>query len=487
MQLKPTGSLRGVDASEEALASELARFYDDPVGFVYYAFHWGEGDLIGETGPDEWQLEYLTNLGNEIRNSSEEDGAIKIAASAGHGVGKSAAVAWIVLWFMTTRPNGRAVITANTQSQLSTKTWPELAKWHRCAINRHWFQWTATKFYHVLFMETWFASAIPWSENNSEAFAGLHADHVLVIFDEASAIADVIWEVAEGAMTTPGAMWLCFGNPTRVTGRFYDCFHKQNHRWKTYQIDGFKAKMTNKGQLQQWIDDYGDDSDFVRVRIRGQFPRQSSTQFIPRDIVVEAMGRRPDAISYKGTRPIIGVDVARFGTDQSVILVRQYCYVHPPEKYRELDTMELSGRVIDAYRKYGGNGVVCIDGVGVGAGVVDRLNQLGINVIDVQSAARATDPRTYANKRGELWGRMKDWLMSYGALPNDPELEEEISSVEYGLNNRLQIQLQTKEDMRKKGRHSPDVADALAYTFAYEEAMVFSNRVLRKPIKRVQW
>lgn len=399
----------------------------------------------------------------------------------------SALVCWLIIWFMSTRPNGRAVVTANTAGQLSGKTWPELSKWHRMSINRHWFCWTATKFYHVLFPEIWWAQAVPWSKDNSEAFAGLHAEHVMVVFDEASAIADVIWEVTEGAMTTPGAMWFCFGNPTRVTGRFYECFHKSSHRWQTYQVDARKARMTNQSQIEQWIEDYGDDSDFARVRIKGEFPRTASNQFIGADVVLEAMQRRCDPNIWKGQRPIIGVDVARFGSDMSIILIRQGAMMHPAQKFLGLDTAELSGKIVEEYRKYGNNAVVCIDGVGIGAGVVDRLNQLGLNTIDVQSAAKPLDGRTYSNKRAELWGKMKDWLMASGCLPKDKDLEDQIPALEYGLNNKLQIQLQSKEDIRKSGGKSPDVADALAYTFAYEEAVMFAKMAKARPVRRVQW
>lgn len=475
MELLPAGSLKIPTEFDKQLSNEYGRFYNDPLGFVQFNFHWGQGDLEKETGPDIWQKEYLVSLGNEItkRQTGELGTAIRMATASGHGIGKSAVVAWIIIWFMCTRPNPAIVVTANTQSQLSSKTWRELAKWHRRALNRHWFQWTATKFYHVLFQETWYASAIPWSESNPDAFAGTHETEVLMLFDEASSIADQIWETVTGAMTTPGACWLVFGNPTRTEGRFYQCFQPES-RWVKFKVDSRTAKVANIHEINEWIKEYGEDSDFVRVRILGEFPRMSATQFIPTDVVHEATKRRVDSTQYNSQRPIIGVDVAGYGGDQSVIVVRQGSYVHPAMKWREIDTMELSSHVVDACRKFGQQSVACVDGIGMGAGVVDRLNHMGINVIDVQSSARPIDPRTYVNKRAELWGKLKDSLITSLCIPDDKELKEQLCTLQYALNKKLQIQLQSKTEIRSS-KGSPDVADALAYTFAYEEAAIFAR------------
>lgn len=488
----PTGSLKQITKVDKELADALGEYKNNPYGFVKFAYHWGEGELAGQDGPDVWQTEFLKRLGEELDKRESEDineiirTSVRMAVASGHGVGKTAMVAWIVHWFITTRPNSSIIVTANTAAQLSTKTWRELAKWHRRLINRHWFQWTATKFYHVLQPETWFAAAIPWSKDNSDAFAGTHEDRgVLVIFDEASSIDDIIWDVVQGAMTTHGAVWIAFGNPTKNEGSFYDCFQK-NSRWINYQVDSRKAKVANISELEAWIEEYGEDSDFVRVRILGQFPRLSENQFISADVVVEASRRRVDLSSQQHIRAIIGVDVAGFGGDQSIIQVRQGNYAYPAQKFREIDTMELSGLIVDTYRRFGSNAVVCVDGVGMGAGVVDRLNQLGLTVIDVQSASKPMDARTYCNKRAELWGKMKDWLLTGGAIPSDKELIDQLCSLQYGLNKRLQIQLQSKLELRKT-KGSPDVADALAYTFAYDEMQSLSRSSRKRPVQQVIW
>jgi hypothetical protein len=288
---------------------------------------------------------------------------------------------------------------------------------------------------------------------------------VLVIYDEASGIHDQIWEVTEGAMTTAGAMWVAFGNPTKNTGRFRECFGKFKHRWITRQIDSREAKQASLTQIQQWVDDYGEDSDFVRVRVRGVFPRAGSNQFIGADIVENC--RNYTAEGYEGLERLLGVDVARFGDDQSVILKRQGRKVFAPVKFRSLDTMALASKVVEEIDNYRPDAVF-IDGVGVGGGVIDRVKQLrpDANIIDVVAGSSANDTAKYFNKRAEMWGLVRDYLKVGAELPPDNELLEELQAVEYGFSPKQQIQIEKKEDMKARGLSSPDVADALCLTFA---------------------
>ena len=467
-----------LEGAETLRASRLGRYHRDPLGFVKWAFPWGEegGPLANHKGPEKWQADVLTRIGEGLRAGK---GPVRIAVASGHGVGKSALVAWLLLWAMATQPSTRGVVTANTETQLKTKTWAELGKWHRLALSHNWCDLGASALVSAL-PETEQGGRIdmvPWAAHNAEAFAGLHnkGSRVLLVFDEASAIADPIWETAEGALTDAGTeiVWVAFGNPTRTNGRFFECFNRFRKRWLTQQADSRKVTLTDKRQLARWVADYGEDSDFVRVRVRGRFPRAGTMQFIGGDLVEAAMARLPDPAAERRQPLVMGVDVARFGDDRSVIFLRKGrdARSYAMEKHRGLDLMTLAGRVAEraAAEQVA---AVFVDEGGLGAGVVDRLRQLGVPHvfgINFGGAAAAWDaagakPR-YANKRAEIWGSVKDWL-AQGCLPDDPELGADLTGVEYGFNAKGEIQLEKKDDMKKRGLASPDIADALALTFA---------------------
>lgn len=455
---------------EEMLISDIASFHDDPCGFVIYAFPWTEGE-----GPDQWQRDFLLSIGEQIKNGKSAAEAIRFATAAGHGVGKSALVAWLILWAMSTRPHLAGVVTANTARQLADKTWRELSIWHKRAINAHWFRMAATKFYQSNHPDTWFVSAVPWTKERPEAFAGLHAKDVLVIYDEASAIDDVIWDTTEGAMTTPGAMWFAFGNPTRNTGRFRECFGKFRHRWTTAKIDARTAKMANNIQINQWIEDYGVDSDFVRMRVTGDFPKGSVTNLIPLDRVEAAIACKLPAL-YKNPAPVIfGVDPAWMGGDRSVIVMRQGIYARELWQGREIDTLKLSS-IVAQYAQEHRPDAVFVDQTGIGAGVVDQLRSLGCNPTGIPFSGAAIDAVRFINKRAEMWWELKEWLASDVCLqPGEKSQSDWISDLvgpEYLYTPTGKIQLESKADMRSRGLASPDLADALALTFAAPVARI---------------
>jgi len=451
------------------LAENIGQFYADPLGFVLFVYPWGQKDTIlaDFDGPDDWQVAVLKDIRDHLLSGKpyESLGALLEAVASGHGVGKTALVSWIIQWFISTRPHPQIVVTANTETQLSTKTWRELSKWHKLLINKEWFTWTATKFYQSDNPETWFASAIPWSVDRAEAFAGTHERDVLMIFDEASAIPDPIWETAEGAMTTPGAIWIAFGNPTKNTGRFRECWGKFKHRWKTYQVDSRTAKMAEKEQIDRWVADYGEDSDFVRVRVRGVFPRAGNMQFIGQDIVDAAV--RYKAEGYENFPKILGVDVARHGEAQTVLQVRQGRKAFPSSKYRGLNTMDVASRVSEKINEEDPD-YVFVDGAGVGGGVVDRLRQLGHrNIIEVNGGGSPNDKGRYRFARDEWWGNTKDWLKGGAEIPSDNELLYDLTGPEYSFTAHGQLAIEPKDSMKKRGLASPDCADALTMTFAH--------------------
>lgn len=465
----PKSALKNMSTTDLQLAETFVGFYADPYSFVKFSFPWGEqGTVLEHEVIDVWQEEFLKELGELVwqQVKSGEVGiseVIRMATATGHGVGKSTVVAWIILWFITTRTGVSSVVTANTATQLNTKTWRELNKWHKLFIAKHWFTWTATKFYRNE-DATQAVNAIPWSEKNPEAFAGTHENEVLIIFDEASSIVDIIYETVEGAMTTGRCIFLLFGNPTRNDGKFRECFGKQRHRWKTKQLDSRTARKTNKEEIQRWIEDYGEDSDFVRVRVKGQFPRASTTQFIAGDIADAAIKRELRPEEYRYAPVVVGVDVARFGDDQSVIAVRQGLKLLSVEAYRELTTMRLASLVAMKIHEVTADAVF-VDGVGIGAGVVDRLRQLGHDVVDVVASEAPMDKK-YFNKRAEMWGEMREWLKN-ADIPPDQGLFDDLTGPEYGFSDKAErIQIEKKEDMKSRGLPSPDKADAVALTFS---------------------
>lgn len=479
---------------DELLAADMGRFYADPLGWVMYAYDWGNDpslqlvklqspwDLLydSEYGPDAWACEFLDEIGRQVKGRNFDGShAVKPqrhAVVSGHGIGKSAISAWIVGWLMATRPMCKGTVTAGTATQLSTKTWAEVAKWNRKSIVGHWFEVGtgrgSMKMYHREYPESWFASAQTCRPEDSEAFAGQHAadSTSFYLFDEASQIDHKIWDVSEGGLTTGEPMMFVFGNPTRNTGAFFECFNADRARWTTRQIDSRTVQVTNKIEHAEWIAKHGEDSDFVRVRVRGVFPRASSMQFIARDLVDSAMARIPETTAMGKRTAAVGVDVARFGDDKSVIRTRigRDGSTWASKEYRGIATMQLAAQVANHIRQLRATGlrvVTFVDGGGVGGGVVDRLRELGYDVIEVQFGAKAADSRMYANKRAEMWGRMKEWLAT-GCLDKHDALATDLTAVEYSFRTDDTILLEPKEVMKRRGLASPDDADALACTFA---------------------
>ena len=449
---------------EEQLANKIAEFYGDMESYVRYAFPWGEkgGPLEGHDGPDVWQLEQMHSIAKHIHDDPLK--ILRDATASGHGIGKTAQVAWIILWLMSTRPHISGQVTANTWPQLKTKTWRELAVWHKRAINKHWFKWTETRFSHIDHPETWYFYPIANSEHNSQSFAGQHEKHAVTIYDEGSEIPDSIWEVTNG-IKDPRFMWFVFGNPTQNTGAFKECFGRLRGRWTTRNVDSRTCKMPDKAELQADVDEYGEDSDRVRIRIRGMFPRLGDAQFISSEVVANAIKR--NATVPFGTPKIMGVDVARFGPDQTVFARRHGRKLEPLLKFRGLNTMQVAARIIEEKRKNNID-IIMIDGVGLGAGVVDRCRQLGHEVIEVLSGTFPDNENkdVVYNKRAEMWYRMRDWLDT-AEIPDDAELDADLTGIRNTFDTKHRIQMEKKSDMKKRGLASPDCGDALALTFSY--------------------
>lgn len=451
---------------DREIEKRISEFFYDPLGYVYYAFEWGVPPLEEIGGPDEWQKDILHAIGHNLKAQDQGDKLpVKIAVSSGHGIGKSALMCWIILWWMSTRPNSPVVVTANTGDQLETKTWRELSVWHQRAINAHWFEHTATTFYAKEEKKLWKANALVWNEDRPAAFAGTHdrsGAGVLYLFDEASEIPYIIFETAEGAMTDPGACWLMFGNPTEPSGPFYDAF-KKNSPWITRKIDSRTCALPNKALIKQWQDVHGEDSDFFRIRVRGEFPRQSASNFIGIEMVEKAMARDEADVSDEGPK-ILGVDIARSGTNFNVAVLRQGRVVKGIWEWQAPDTTQTCERIVALERELSPDAII-IDGGGVGGGVIDRLrSERNLTIIDVNGGERASDPERFANKKSEMWSMMKDFI-HHGKLPRDEGLKRELVAVSYDIDRKNRLVIASKKEVFKTLRASPDKADALSLTF----------------------
>ena len=475
---------------EKELAENVARFYADPVGWVMFSYPWGQAllpdgspnPLAKKKGPEPWQKKLLLAATKHVRDnllyeSWDMDRLVwRSAIASGHGVGKSAVVAWIIQWLMSTRRDTRIAVTANTANQLETKTWPELGKWHKLLINRHWFEWTSTTYYFRQYSEdqrkNYMANALTVSEDNTEAFAGLHneAGTVCVIFDEASGIFAKLWEVAMGALTDGEGFFFAFGNPTDPESEFAACFDKDKYAdmYYTAHVDSRDVSHTNKAALADIIKRYGEDSDEVKVRIKGQFPNQAYNGFIGRETLDIALER--EVIYDPGAAIIMAIDGARYGPDKNVIRVRQGrdARSRPPIIIPgKLSNTQLARIIAIEADKIRPDAIV-MESVGPTVGVIDILRDRGYKVVEVHPGAPASNKLIYDRVRDEMWHEMRDWIVDEGCLPNEPALIEQLSKIQYTLDTKTQkTKIERKEDYCERTRlPSPDEADSLALTFA---------------------
>lgn len=499
---------------DEELADALALYRDDPLGYVMFNWDWEHDESIQivelqepwrsrygcKYGPDKWACEFLEELGREIRKRGFTGKTavppIQFTTASGHGIGKSVLVAWLTKFILDTRPRSRGTITANTDVQLRTKTWAALGSWHAKSLTVDWFDYSAGRgsmaLRSKLEPQDWFATAQTCREENSESFAGQHAATAtsFYIFDEASGVPDKIFEVRKGGLMTGEPMTFDFGNPTNNTGAFFEnCIGNQAHRYIVRMIDARDVAITNKGEQQKMIDDYGIDSDIVKVRVLGQFPKMGSTQFISTADVVEAGLRELPPTDYNAPM-VLGVDVARFGDDETVIKARHGFDARswPAERYNGLDTVQVTGKVVERYRFFTNLGLkpsaIFVDGGGLGAGVVDQLRALGYPVIEVGFGNKPTDASLYRYKSDEMWGEMRKALAGNLCIPRPAGAGSEGTDLKDQLTQRLfgytkqgnKIHLETKDDLKKRGLSSPDVGDALALTYAQHVAPLNTSR-----------
>jgi hypothetical protein len=442
------------------------------------AYPWGEpGPLEKFDGPDKWQREQLEAVGRAVHERGftglKPVAPIRDATASGHGTGKSTQAAWLVNWIMSTRQGAQGTVTANTVTQLQTKTWPTIQKWTKLCATAHWFRMTSRAMRRIGEEESWFCTAQTAKPENSEAFAGQHASDStsFYIFDEGSAVPDKLWEVAEGGLTDGEPMIFAFGNPTRSNGKFHRVvFGSERNLWTHRSIDSRTSRFTNQALIAEWLQQYGEDSDFFRVRVRGLAPRASDLQYIDSDRVYEAQKRL--AHHLKDDPLIVGLDVARGGAANTVFRFRRGLDAASIPSQRisgedSRDSMVIVTKLLDIMgQRFGGvkPAAAFVDS-GFGGAVVDRCRQLGhTNIIEIRFGAGAPDAH-FANMRSWMWSKAREFL-EHGSIDQDPRLETDLTGPGFRMNGRDQVVLESKEDMEKRGLASPDDGDALALTFA---------------------
>lgn len=491
----------------EAIMSNLFSdaFRDNPYLFVMYAFPWGQKGTPLERfeGPREWQKRELEAIATHIRenkmrvNRGEDPLVYKLAVASGRGIGKSSLVAWIVLWMMSCHYGSTTIVSANTDAQLTDKTFGEIGKWVALSINSFFFELTSKSlspspwFKKILEEEMkigckyYYANGVLWNEDNPESFAGAHSMiGMLVIFDESSGIPENIWTVTRGFFTenTVYRFWFTFSNPRSGAGAFYDCFNDDGSSWNTRQINSLDVEGIDKSELLEIIRKHGEDSDEAAVEVYGRFPKQGTKQFISRLIVKEAQSR--DLLQYDNDEPLVlGVDPARFGDDATVFRFRRGrdARTVPAEEFKGLDNMQVVEKVLQAIHTYNPDHIV-IDS-GAGAGIIDRLKELGIKVHECLFGSLPSDPQ-YFDHRTELWGLMRDWLPG-AMIDRDRQLEADLCNPQKeNVGREDKIKLESKDKMKGRGIKSPNHGDALALTFHKKWPRSSVHKTKRRPGNR---
>lgn len=461
----------------------VVRYRNDILGFV-------RNVLKAEPTPD--QVDFLLAV---------QRGERRVSIRAGHGVGKSTSCSWAAIWHILIRFPQKTVATAPTAGQLFDAFFSELKSWIAKLpdVLKSLLEVQSDRILLRAAPERSFISARTSSADKPEALAGIHSENVLIICDEASAIPEPVFESAKGSMSGHTAMTVLIGNPTRNAGLFFQTHHELKHRWHTLHWSCLNSPMVNQDFVQEIIDTYGEESNQYRVRVLGEFAKRDDDVLISADLVDDAMDRD---ITLDPDAPLMyGLDVARFGDDRSVLCKRVGNVVTGFKVWRNLDLMSLTGAVVNELREDGidpeGNArphEIMVDSIGLGSGVADRLRELGFNCRDVNvSESAALNPRA-AKMRDDLWLSLRDWLRARACkLPKDTELRAELVSPTYGFASNGKLKVEGKNELKKRIRRSPDLADALCLTFGALAAAIGGRgarwapgKALKRKIKGVR-
>lgn len=451
----------------------ITLYRNDPVLFVK--------EVLG-VDPDEWQKDFLNAVASGER---------KISIRSGHGVGKSTTASWAMLWFLLTRYPVKVVVTAPTSAQLYDALFAELKRWVKelpqpiqdlldVKQERIELKASATEA---------FISARTSRAEQPEALQGVHSDNVMLVADEASGVPEAVFEAAAGSMSGHNALTILLGNPVRSSGFFFDTHNRLKDEWWTKRVSCIDSKRVSKEYVDDMKSRYGEESNAFRIRVLGEFPKSDDDTIIPMDLLESAKHR--DTRAYEDAPIVWGLDVARFGSDSSVLCKRQSNVVHTLERWRNLDLMQLTGAVVAQYEACDHKSKpaeILVDSIGLGAGVVDRLIELKLPARGINVSESPAMGGTYLNLRAELWHKAKAWLEKRDCkIPNNEDLIGELATVRYTFTSNGKIKIESKDDIRRRGLKSPDMADAFVLTFASDAATISwgANNSWNKPLKRL--
>ena len=423
-----------------------------------------------------------------------DDQKARVAVSSCTGSGKTAVLSMLTLLYLMVLPDCRILVTSPSFQQLNRVFASEVRKWFRRMPEQF-------QSYYDLTRETIrylnsddfenFASLVTASVENKEALQGGHAENYVIFADEASGVNKEAFDILQFTLSTGyGGRFIQVSNPVRSSGRFYEIFQTEN-RWNKLYFSAFDSPNVNKEWIEEMAETYGKDSDLYRMRVLGQFPRVGISQYISAELVEETVRNNLELISYFNYPKVMGVDIARFGDDSTAFVIRQGPKIVDIKLFKGLDTMEVAARIVE-FQNLHKCQEIFIDAIGVGAGTVDRCKEKGLPVVEVVVSQKSSQPDIYCNLRAQLWGEMKAWLHNGADLPviakdKDTNLAAQLTSMEYFYNNRMQLQLLAKKDLKKLGHESPDIADALSHTFA-GSAFATSNAFrMKKKVKRVNF
>lgn len=464
-----------MSAARATACRAIREWRENPVQFVRQVLH---------AEPDAWQADFLMAavagaLGRP--NAVNPECLKRLALKASKGPGKSTAQAFLGWWFLTCFEHPKGVATSISGSNLRDGLWTEFAKWQaRSELLKGLFLWHAERIVSRDHPETWWFSARQWSASadpskQADTLAGIHADNVIILVDESGGIPDGVVAAAEAGLAnadpTQGkhALLAQSGNPTNLDGPLYRACVRERRLWWVLEISGDpddpkRATRVSIQWAREQIEKYGRDDPWVLVNVFGKFPPNSIDTLIGVEDVATAAKRVLTEEQFNTYPVVLGVDVARFGSDESSCVKRQGPAVWKPKTWRNLRTTQLAGQVAQLINTHNPDAVF-IDAGAMGAGVIDQLLVLKYPVIAVDFGGKPFDGR-YLNRRAEMWMLMADWVKDYASLPADPTLQGELPGPKYWMTPKGQLQLESKEQMRERGVPSPNRADSLALTFA---------------------